>query len=208
MSVILRHLGVDDQAQINALCNTIWDGHDYLPGVFSSWVRSPNHTVLGIFKEDELVATCTLERIPDTRIGWIEALRVKEGHRGQGLGSRIVSALVDVARQNGVRTLWYATGNKNNESQTIAKKTGFRVATTVGHFRVERPFPAHQSPSPVIFPLEVTPERLYSIVQQCPDLVDVDIIDPWHGLSPFLKNLEMAVAGPSHRWEFTEKSRT
>ncbi len=174
MSITLRRLNTDDQEQINLLCMNIWDGRDYLPGVFSQWVKSSYHTVLGLFNSDELVATCTLERIADTDIGWVEALRVKESYRGQGLGSRLVHEIVDIARRTGVKTLWYATGSNNNESQTVARKTGFRVTTAVGHFRIERPFPAHPSPSPSIVPLEVTPERLYDMIQQCPELVDVE----------------------------------
>jgi len=172
MSDILRKLVIEDHDQVKSLCETIWEGNDYVPEIFPTWISDSLSTPLGIFQEEELVAVANLEKVKDTTIAWIEGLRVKEEHRQKGLGSKINEAIVKAAKEQGVRTLWYATSSRNEASQLVAEKSGFSKANTTGYFRLYRPYPAHSRPSPSIMPLQIDAARLHELLLSNPDLVE------------------------------------
>ncbi len=174
MATPLRRLQIGDQSEVNSLCATVWDGTDYVPTRFPYWASSEGNSVLGIFDGHELLAIVNLETVQGTRIGWVEGFRVKAGHRNQGLGTQIVNAIIDVAEEKGLELLRYATGSLNNESMAVARKCGFEMATQVGYFKLERPYPNHPNPSPVIVPLRVDAERLVELMAVFPEVVDVE----------------------------------
>ena len=172
MSDDLRKLVIEDHDQVKKLCETIWEGNDYVPDAFPIWVSDSLSTPLGIFQDEELVALANLEKVEGTTIGWVEGLRVKEGHRQSGLGSKINQAVVEAAKKQGIRTLWYATSSRNEASQLVAEKSGFIKVDTTGYFRLYKPYPAHSRPSPTIMPLKIDATRLHEFLLSNPELVE------------------------------------
>jgi GNAT superfamily N-acetyltransferase len=166
-----RELTIEDQNQVNLLCETIWEGNDYVPESFLKWIEDPCATTMGIFEGDELVAMCNLELVDGTSIAWVQGLRVKDGFRQRGYGVKVTEAIVQRANEKRVRTLWYATSSLNEGSQKIAEKAGFYQADSVGYFRLNKPFPNHPRPSPSIVPLKVNYKRLFELLSFNPDLV-------------------------------------
>ncbi len=173
MNFETRELTLDDHEEVKRLAKTVWDGRDYTPRTFPDWINSSNSFTLGTFHNNELVALANLELVPDTEIAWVKGLRVKDGYRGQGLGTEIVQKIIDIARRHRVKTLWYATGSLNDASMHVAVKDGFHLATRVGYLKIEKPYPDHPKPSPSIIPIEVGPERLLELLHSSPDLLDV-----------------------------------
>lgn len=163
---------MDDHEQVRELCTTIWQGNDYVPQRFPLWLDNPLVSVMGLLQDDELMAICTLELVPDTTIAWVEGLRVKESQRERGYAKELVGHIAKMAAEKGVRTLWYATSNRNEASMTVAKRAGFRLADSVGYFRLYKPFPEHPKPSLAYIPLEVNGERLHEILMTNPELVE------------------------------------
>jgi RimJ/RimL family protein N-acetyltransferase len=166
-----RLLIIDDQHQVNLLCETVWEGNDYVPESFPKWVNDPHATTIGIFEGDELVAICNLELVAGTNIAWVQGLRVKDSFRHKGYGVKITEAIVHHARDQGVKTLWYATSSQNEGSQKVAEKVGFNQADSVGYFRLYNPFPDHPKPSPSILPLRVNASRLFELLSLNSNLV-------------------------------------
>ncbi len=171
MSDDFRELVLADHEQVKSLCETIWEGNDYVPDEFPQWVSEPKSNPIGIFQQEELVALGTVEKVDGTTIGWVKGLRVKDGHRDQGIGSKLTGALAEKARELGIRTLWYATSSRNEASQHVAEKNGFTLADKTGYFRLFKPYPAHSKPSPSITPLQIDANRLYEVLCENPDLV-------------------------------------
>lgn len=167
----LRQLTIDDKRQVDLLCETIWEGHDYIPESFPKWIASERATTLGIFEDDELVAICNMELVLGTSIAWVQGLRVKDGFRHKGYGVEVTKAIVEKAQEKNVRTLWYATSSKNDYSQKVAEKLGFYQADRVGYFRLQKPYPNHSKPSPSIIPLTVNSSRLFELLSINPDLI-------------------------------------
>jgi RimJ/RimL family protein N-acetyltransferase len=201
MSDILRNLVIEDHDQVKTLCESIWDGNDYVPEIFPTWISDSLSTPLGIFQDNELVALANLEKVEGTTIGWVEGLRVKEGHRQSGLGSKTNEAVVKAAKEQGITTLWYATSSRNEASQLVAENSGFIKANTTGYFRLYRPYPAHSRPSPSIAPLKIDAMRLHELLISNPDLVESTTFPlAWQfdftsieGLSRLLKNSTIKV---------------
>ncbi|NHJ14858.1 MAG: GNAT family N-acetyltransferase [Candidatus Thorarchaeota archaeon] len=174
MSSTIRDLSIEDRVEVNSLCETIWNGNDYIPERFPEWIEDINSYPLGMFVNGSLVALGTLECIPESDVAWVMGLRVREGHRQHGLGSEIIRHLVAKADELGIQTLWYATSSRNEASIRLAEKAGFRFANSTGYFRLEPPFPPHPKPSPNIHPLEVDALRLYEIIQHNPELIKTE----------------------------------
>jgi RimJ/RimL family protein N-acetyltransferase len=172
----LRQLTIDDKEQVNLLCETIWEGHDYIPESFPKWVASPHAITFGVFEGHELVAICNLELVPQTSIAWVQGLRVKDGFRHKGYGVKITDAIVQRAREKNIRTLWYATGSTNEYSQKVAEKLGFYQANNVGYFRIQKPFPNHSKPSTSIVPLVADSARLWELLAANPELAPSETI--------------------------------
>ncbi|TFG09442.1 GNAT family N-acetyltransferase [Candidatus Thorarchaeota archaeon] len=191
MTFTTRELTLEDHDEVRLLAETVWDGRDYTPRTFPDWIKSNNNYTLGTFSGNELVALANLELVPDTDIGWVEGLRVKDGYRDQGLGTRIVEEIVDIANKNDVKTLWYATGSLNDASKQVALNAGFHLALSVGYLKIESPYPDHPKPSPVVVPMEVGPSRLQELLRSSPDLVDAKYLPlAWSFEKPDLEGLQ------------------
>lgn len=172
MQTIPRRLTIEDYDEVKSLSKTIWEGNDYVPESFPKWVNDPKATTLGIFDGNELVALLNLERIENTSIAWVQGLRVKDGHRDKGYATQLTKAIVEIAKEKGVRTLWYATSSRNQASQHVAENSGFSLIESNGYFRLYHPYPDHPKPSPSIIPLQINANRLHEILIENPDLVN------------------------------------
>ena len=181
MSGNIRELTLKDQEHVSILCETVWSGNDYVPAIFPKWVSNPLSKTLGVFESDELVAFGNIEKLEDSNIACIQGLRVKEGHREKGHATTVTLALIEIAREQGITHLWYATSSRNESSMKVADKCGFQVANRTGYFRIYKPFPPHPKPSLSIVPMSVTPERLLNLLGENPDLVESSTFPlAWH----------------------------
>ena len=201
MSSSIRELTIEDHEHITILCETIWNGNDYVPSIFPKWIENPLTRTIGLFEDGELVTFGNIEKLANTDIALIQGLRVKEGHREKGHATTITSGLVDIAKEMNIKHLWYSTSSRNESSMRVAEKCGFHVADRTGYFRIYKPFPAHPKPSFSIVPLEVTPERLHELLIMNPDLVESSTVPlAWHfdfktqeGLRRLLQNAVVKV---------------
>jgi len=60
------------------------------------------------------------------------AIVLADGWQGQGLGARLLSALIDLARQSGVRRLFGTTLSENNAMRALGHRLGFRQSRQPG----------------------------------------------------------------------------
>jgi N-acetylglutamate synthase-like GNAT family acetyltransferase len=172
---------LEDQKLVDDLCETIWSGNDYVPTIFPKWVSNPLSNTLGLFEADELVAFGNIEKLEGSDIAEIQGLRVMEGQRDKGLATTVTLALLDIAKEQGIRHLWFSTSSRNEASMKVADKCGFHEADRTGYFRIYKPFPAHPRPSLSIVPMNITPERLHELLTENPDLVESNTFPlAWH----------------------------
>ncbi|MFW9835029.1 MAG: GNAT family N-acetyltransferase [Candidatus Thorarchaeota archaeon] len=199
MSSSIRELTIKDHEHVNNLCKTVWNGNDYVPQIFQSWIENPLSQTLGLFENGDLVAFGNLEKVEGTDTAWVQGLRVKDGHREKGHATTITNALVTLANGLDISTLWYATSSRNQSSMKVAEKCGFHKADSTGYFRIYAPYPPHPRPSLSIVPLKIDAERLYELLTINPDLVESNTFPlAWHfdfktekGLTRLLQNAEI-----------------
>jgi N-acetylglutamate synthase-like GNAT family acetyltransferase len=171
-----RDLQISDESSVRELCKDIWEGNDYVPDRFSSWIREDNSSPIGLFIEGELVALGNLAAAPDSPVAWIKGLRVSESRQHEGHGTKLVEHMIDLAKKSGIKKLRYATGSRNEVSVHLAKNLGFAVANSIGYFRLSRPYPQHPAPSPITVPLVVNSERLHEALSSTPKLVESETL--------------------------------
>lgn len=174
MTSSIRELSIEDHSEVGALCESVWNGEDYVPEQFPKWIGDANSYPFGKFVDGSLVALVNLECIPDSSVAWVTGLRVKEGQRQHGFGTEIVRHLLTRAQELGFHTVWYATSSRNEGSIKLAERLGFKMANSAGFFRLEPPYPPHPKPSPNIHPLDLDALRFYEIVQHNPELIKTD----------------------------------
>jgi GNAT superfamily N-acetyltransferase len=95
----LRPLRSSDKEDVLEIAKHTWEGHDYLPYFFDSWVQDKESHPTAIEKNGHVVALANLRVIDNGRTGWMEGLRVHPDYRGQGLASILTHHVVKLARE-------------------------------------------------------------------------------------------------------------
>jgi aminoglycoside 6'-N-acetyltransferase I len=72
---------------------------------------------------------------PAHPVGYIEGWYVKEGHRHQGIGKKLVTAAEDWARNHGCLEIASDTWMENEVSQRAHKALGYEVVDRCVHYR-------------------------------------------------------------------------
>jgi RimJ/RimL family protein N-acetyltransferase len=175
MNLQMRALKEEDLEQVKNVSFSVWED-DYVPDNYITWICDPFWIPFGIFDESSLLGFTSLQLIPDANHAWVKALRIHVDHQNEGLGSKLTEFLIERAQEHGVRRLWYATSSRNTASQRIAEKNDFTLINEVGYFRLARPFPPHQTPSPNIELLDTNIERIIEYLTVYPDLMPTDTV--------------------------------
>lgn len=122
----IRPARPEDRAAIEAIAAQVWDGHDYLPERFDSWLADPDGLFCVAVLGGQVVGTAKLTRLATDR-WWMEGLRVDPAARRQGIARILHHYLVHQARQYAPGVLGYSTASDNLAVERLAAETGFRV---------------------------------------------------------------------------------
>ena len=120
-----RRVAATDRAQILAIAERTWEGHDYLPAIFDAWVAD-RRSYFGALVQDGRLIGCGRLFPFDARRGWLEALRIHPDHQRQGLGRELARHVMSRAVAMGLRELLFSTYFDNVSSIRISEQFGFR----------------------------------------------------------------------------------
>jgi len=170
MPLRLRPVTLADRPAMQAICDSIWDGEDYLPRVFADWVAHPTGQFVAGEVEGVLAALAKLTCFAPGEY-WLEGFRTHPAYRGQRLAVRLCEHLVGVWRQQPERgALRILTGTP--PMLKICDQLGFQKLfgfTFVGAAALDQP---HR-----FKPVALTEtERAWEMVRQAP------LYRAWHGL--------------------------
>ena len=126
-----RRLTHEDYEDILDISKDIWEGNDYLPKVFHTWVDDKGIFLGAIDVErDKVVALAKLSLLGDGT-GWLEGLRVHIDYRGQKLAKSITEKLLEQAKQSlhkgNMNRIAFSTYIDNIESRTMMEKLNFHI---------------------------------------------------------------------------------
>jgi N-acetylglutamate synthase-like GNAT family acetyltransferase len=166
----IRKLRSSDRDDVMEISRHVWEGHDYLPSVFESWLNDENSHFYGVEQDGQVVAVANLRLLEGGRTGWMEGLRVHPDYRGKGYANAMTHFLVRKAEDLGVERLRYTTGDNNAASLRLASMAGFQRLLEKTVFWCVKPkkAPTTQGYVPVE---EAKPERAFELLKTNSSLV-------------------------------------
>ncbi len=132
----IRPLQSTDKGDILEISRHTWDGHDYLPYFFDSWLTDIDSHTAAIEIDGHVVALANLRIIDNGKTGWMEGLRVHPDYRGTGMATVLTEHVVEMAKKIPVGRIRYTTAAGNEPSLHLAEKVGMkRKHTYANHWQ-------------------------------------------------------------------------
>ncbi|TFG26503.1 GNAT family N-acetyltransferase [Candidatus Thorarchaeota archaeon] len=135
----IRRLRESDKEDILEIARNTWDGHDYVPKFFDSWLKDIDSYPVGIEDDGHIIALANLRVIDDGKTGWMEALRVHPSYRGKGLATILTQHIVQLAMNIPVKRIRYTTAVSNKTSLHLAESVGMRRKFTLAGYWQDNP---------------------------------------------------------------------
>ncbi len=140
LAISVRRARPGDTHAVLDFARATWDGWDYIPSVWRSWLHAPDGVLLvatpNVRRELDLYGRpLHLDRpIGIARVAmlspdeaWLEGLRVDPGVRNRGVARLLHGACLAWARAQGATSVRYATGAGNEGSHRLGAHHGFRL---------------------------------------------------------------------------------
>jgi ribosomal protein S18 acetylase RimI-like enzyme len=143
----IRRLRESDKEDILEIARNTWDGHDYVPYFFDSWLEDKDSYLVGIEDDGHIIAMANLRVIDDGKTGWMEALRVHPSYRGKGLATILTHHVVQLAMNIPVKRIRYTTAASNKTSLHLAETVGMKRKFTLAGYWQENPTKISWRPS-------------------------------------------------------------
>jgi RimJ/RimL family protein N-acetyltransferase len=117
-----------DQEPLTRIAAQTWDGNDYLPRVFESWLNDPLGGFFVATLRDQVVGVAKVTRLAENE-WWLEGLRVDPAYHGLGFARILHHFTLNQVHQHGAGVVRFSTGSMNEAVQRLAAESGFeRVA--------------------------------------------------------------------------------
>jgi ribosomal protein S18 acetylase RimI-like enzyme len=124
----IERMGSEDQELVMAAANLF----DYPPrsDAVNRFLADPNHHLLIAYSGDVPVGFVSGVEVTHPDKGtemFLYELAVDDGHRRQGIGTALVEALRDLAREQGCYGMWVLTDDDNAAAGATYRKAGGEV---------------------------------------------------------------------------------
>jgi len=133
-AIRIRPLTLGDRAAVRRVVSAA-TRRDYIPDVFTAWVRDGGF--FGAELDGELVGLAKLTRMSRTE-AFLEGLRVSRRAREHGVGTALIRYRLDRAKSAGMRVARYVTWSENDAMHRMAKRLGFRRVAEDAWLRTPR----------------------------------------------------------------------
>lgn len=122
-------------SQINFKMNLVKNQEDYVKYIDNDLVTLEDYNSIiihgfsmGAFKENKLIGFLIAEEMTWNNSVRVEMVRVADDHKGNGIGTSLLSALENSCRNRGVRIIEIETQNTNIPAINFYKKNGYELA--------------------------------------------------------------------------------
>jgi len=126
MPIHLRRMQAGDEPMFERIAPEVFDepiNADWL----ATYLATPGHLMLLAFDEATIVGQCTgvIQRHPDKPHElFVDELGTAETHRRQGIGSKLLAAMLDWGRELGCGEAWLTTDLDNEPAKALYSKLG------------------------------------------------------------------------------------
>jgi GNAT superfamily N-acetyltransferase len=130
--LLIRPARSEDRDPVMAIAAQIWEGHDYLPEVWESWLHDPAGPMIVavLAGVPAAVAKITLQSPTEA---WLAGMRVDPAQRGRGLASAMTAYLLRWLDERHIPIARFSTSGDNTPIHHIAAQLGFQRITAVDH---------------------------------------------------------------------------
>ncbi|GAC1400924.1 MAG: hypothetical protein NVSMB52_14650 [Chloroflexota bacterium] len=134
--ITIRAATRNDTPFMRRLTETVWDGHDYIPSVWPSWLADSEGMLMVALLDGCRVG---LQHVAIQHDGsaWVEGIRVSPDVRGQGVGRALLDYAVAWARDVRCPAIRLATNRTNPASNCLATSAGMTVVEEMFLARAE-----------------------------------------------------------------------
>lgn len=128
---MVRRVEEKDYSDVLKISKEIWDGHDYLPKVFHTWLHQAG-LFIGVenLSNKELVAVSHVALLHDGS-AWLGGLRVRLDHQGKGISRLMINAQLSYAleklREGSVKRIACTTFIENEASKHLCLSYGMQI---------------------------------------------------------------------------------
>jgi len=126
----MRKITPEHKERVLQISKDIWEGDDYIPEIFDTWIADPYGEFVGLFDENTLVAFGKMTFITPTDV-WLEGLRKDQGTSVKGVCKIFTEYYLSILSQKQYLTsVRFATYFENHGSITPAERAGFQRVLT------------------------------------------------------------------------------
>jgi RimJ/RimL family protein N-acetyltransferase len=127
MSYEIRRVVPGDREEVIRISNQIWEGDDYIPVVFDSWVDERKGEFVALLYDGRIIGFLKLTYLTDTDL-WLEGLRKDPKTELKGVGKRLNKYILKRLKgDESIRSIRFSTYIDNIESRHITEKAGFKI---------------------------------------------------------------------------------
>jgi hypothetical protein len=120
-----------DKSALLDIASRIWEGSDYLPGVFDEWVADTRGEFAAVLMDGRLAGCGKLTFLTETD-AWLEGLRKDPRVSEPGLGRAVSEHFLRfLAARPGLTSIRFSTYVNNRASIAVNERMGFKVRTTL-----------------------------------------------------------------------------
>ncbi len=137
-----------DRGDVEAICDRIWGGEDYVPKLWEEWLADPHGELSVVELDGQVVALGKLTRLADDE-WWLEGLRVDPQYRRLGVAHMLQDRQLAVAQQVARGVLRLATASYNTTVHHMAERDGFRRVSSFKYYGAD-PLPGPCTLRPLV----------------------------------------------------------
>ena len=126
MTIEIRLLGAGDAAVLENVAEDVFD-HDIRPEMARRFLDSPSHFIAVAIENDTVVGMATANEYlhPDKPVQiWVAEMGVATSHRRRGIGKRLLTRILDMAKDLGFEEIWLGTEDDNVPARALYKSAG------------------------------------------------------------------------------------
>jgi len=127
---MFREINFSDKKDVLRISSQIWEGDDYIAGVFDEWVKADDGLFTGYWVDNTLIGFGRMRFLTQSDI-WLEALRKDPQTKINGVGNKIAQYCINQLMGKKIKSIRFATYFGNIPSIKLNEKLGFTKVLTL-----------------------------------------------------------------------------
>ncbi len=164
MKIALRKAVATDKDRIADISSQIWEGDDYVAGVFDDWLADSHGEVVVATLDDVLIGFARRTYLLPG-YAWFEGIRTDPAYHNTGAAKAITRHFLDAVREENAERIGLSTYIDNEASLHIIAANGFTRAASYVYLEAGPDAPVRRTGYPSKRVVEVSSEEAISFIR-------------------------------------------